>query len=131
MRSRVADARVARLGTVTGDGHPHVVPCCFALDGDVLYTGVDDVKAKTTQELRRLDNIRRHPAVTVLVDHYDDDWSALWWVRIDGDARVVDAASPAGRTGWRLLAAKYEPYRSQTAPGPVIAVDITRWRTWP
>lgn len=122
---------MARLGTVTAEGHPHLVPCCFALDGGVLYTGVDGVKAKTTRALRRLDNIRLRPAVTVLVDHYDDDWSALWWIRMDGHARIVDPASPDERTALRLLAEKYEQYRDGPVLGPVISVEITRWLAWP
>ena len=80
MRRRATEARVARLGTVTGEGRPHLVPCCFALDGDALYTAVDDVKVKTTRALRRLDNIAHHRSATVLVDHYDEDWSTLWWM---------------------------------------------------
>jgi PPOX class probable F420-dependent enzyme len=131
MRQRVAEARVARLGTVTDDGHPHLVPCCFALDGDVLYTAVDGVKAKTTTALRRLDNIRLHPEASVLVDHYDDDWSTLWWIRIDGRARLIEAGSPAERSAIELLAEKYHQYRAQAIPGPVIALEITRWLAWP
>ncbi|MEO6654015.1 MAG: TIGR03668 family PPOX class F420-dependent oxidoreductase [Ilumatobacteraceae bacterium] len=131
MRKRVAAARVARLATVTVDGRPHLVPCCFVVDGDVMFTGVDDVKAKSTPALRRLDNIGLHPAVSVLVDHYDEDWLALWWVRMDGDARVLDPSAPEARTARRLLAAKYEPYRDQPISGPVISVQITRWVGWP
>ena len=122
---------MARLGTVGAGGQPHLVPCCFALDGDALYTAVDDVKTKTTRALRRLDNIRLRPSVCILVDHYDDDWSALWWIRMDGVARVVDAASPDGRAGLQLLTEKYLPYRSSPLLGPVIVVEITRWLAWP
>lgn len=131
MRQRVVEARVARLGTVTAEGHPHLVPCCFALDGDVLYTAVDGVKVKSTRALRRLDNIRHHPATCVLVDHYADDWSTLWWVRMDGRARVVDAGSADELTGVRLLAEKYQQYRDVPPPGPVIAVEVTHWLAWP
>jgi PPOX class probable F420-dependent enzyme len=131
MRERVADARVARLATVAVDGRPHLVPCCFALDADVLYTAVDDVKAKSTMALRRLDNIRAQPAIALLVDHYDEDWSTLWWIRIDGVARVADAGSPGERTGLRLLAEKYEQYRAATMTGPVISIEISRWLAWP
>ena len=67
---------MARLGTVTADGRPHLVPCCFALDGDTFHTAVDGVKVKSTTALRRLDNVRVHPATSILVDHYDDDWTA-------------------------------------------------------
>jgi PPOX class probable F420-dependent enzyme len=131
MRQRLADARVARLGTVTAEGHPHLVPCCFVLEGDVLYTGVDAVKAKSTMALRRLENIRLHPVATVLVDHYDDDWSTLWWIRIDGQARVVDIGSSEEQAALQLLADKYPQYGAGSLPGPVIAVAITRWLAWP
>ena len=131
MRRRVALARVARLGTVTAEGHPHLVPCCFALDGDVLYTAVDDVKAKTTRALRRLDNIRLRPAVSVLVDHYNDDWSTLWWVRMDGDARVAETGSTDEAAGLRLLSEKYQQYTNDALQGPVISMKITHWLGWP
>jgi PPOX class probable F420-dependent enzyme len=131
MRRRVAEARVARLGTVTADGRPHLVPCCFALDRDVIYTGVDAVKSKSTRALRRLDNIRAQPATCLLVDHYDDDWSALWWVRLDGDARVLEDGSSEELAGRALLAEKYPQYRGDGLPGPLIAVGVTRWTAWP
>src|SRR5947207_15569308 len=86
---RFAAAPVARLATVTADGRPHVVPCCFALTGDRIVTAVDG-KPKSTLALRRLDNVRAHPAAALVVDHYDDDWSQLWWIRADGDGRVVE-----------------------------------------
>lgn len=131
MRRRVAEARVARLGTVAGDGRPHLVPCCFALDGDTFHTAVDGVKAKSTTALRRLDNIRANPATSVLVDHYDDDWSTLWWVRMDGDARIVDVDTDAGRVGADLLREKYVQYRDGPLPGPLIVVRVATWRAWP
>ena len=129
-RHRLAEARVGHLATVRPDGRPHVVPCCFAVEVDRLYTAVDDVKAKSTSALTRLDNIAAQPQVSLLVDHYDDgDWTALWWVRIDGTARVESAHEASGAI--ELLAQKYEPYRRQPPPGPVIVVDIERWSAWP
>ena len=122
---------MARLGTVTVGARPHIVPCCFAIDGEVLYTGVDGVKTKASSALRRLDNIRANPSVSVLLDHYDDDWSTLWWIRLDGRARVVDVGSPEGRTASGLLAGKYAQYRDRPIPGPVITVEILRWSAWP
>lgn len=135
MRERVADARVARLATVTAAGRPHVVPCCFALSDGVAYSAVD-AKPKSTLVLRRIDNIRTNPAASLLVDHYAEDWSTLWWVRVDGTARVLEAGTEAAPSGERqralvLLTAKYEQYRQHPPPGPVIALDITTWRSWP
>ena len=128
MRKRVADARVARLATVGADGRPHLVPLCFALEGEVLYSAVDE-KPKRSKRLKRLENIRANPAVTVLVDHYDENWTRLWWVRMDGTARVLDEGPERDR-GLALLQAKYEQYRTRPPTGPVIAVRIERWRGW-
>lgn len=119
---------MARLATVTRDGHPHLVPCTFVLDGGLVHTAVD-AKPKSTLALRRLDNLRAHPAVSMLVDHYDDDWSTLWWVRVDGAARIVEDG-PERERALDLLAAKYPQYRTARPPGPVITVEIERWRRW-
>ncbi len=129
MRRRVAEARVGRLATVTAQGGPHVVPCCFALDGDTAYSAVD-AKPKSTLALRRLANIRAQPAASLLVDHYEDDWSALWWVRLDGAARVVEDPTEHDHA-LDLLAAKYPQYRATRPPGPVVALAVTTWRAWP
>lgn len=129
LRRRVAEARVGRLATVTASGRPHLVPCCFALVGDVVYSAVDG-KPKTTLALRRLANIRAHPAAALLVDHYDEDWSALWWARLDGDGRVVEAG-PERDSALDLLAVKYPQYAASRPPGAVVALDIFRWRSWP
>ena len=134
IRRRVTEARVARLATVTADGGPHLVPFCFVLDGDVVYTVVD-AKPKSTLELKRLDNIRANGNVSMLVDHYDDDWTQLWWVRVDGDARVLgvdDGESARERSrALQLLTEKYEQYRRQRPPGAVIAIDVRHWTWWP
>jgi PPOX class probable F420-dependent enzyme len=128
MRSRVDRARVGRLATVDAEGRPHVVPICFALDGDVLYSAVDQ-KPKRSRRLRRLENIRRNPAVTVLVDYYEEDWSRLWWVRLRGEARVLDDGSESERA-LALLAEKYAQYRREPPAGPVVRLDIREWRGW-
>jgi PPOX class probable F420-dependent enzyme len=125
-RARFAAARVARLATADAGGRPHLVPVCFAVAGDTVYSAVDDVKPKTTRRLRRLANVAANPAVALLVDHYEDDWSALWWVRADGRGRVLDDAPDA----IALLAARYEQYRAAPPAGPVLAVDVERWTGW-
>ena len=126
--ARLAAARVARLATIDPDGRPHLVPIVFALDGDTLYTAVDR-KPKRSLRLRRIENARSRPDVTILVDHYEDDWSRLWWVRLRGRARVLDeGAERAHALG--LLAEKYPQYRSEPPDGPVLAVDVTDVREW-
>jgi PPOX class probable F420-dependent enzyme len=119
-----AAARVARLATVDPQGRPHVVPICFVLEGDTLYTAVDE-KPKRTRELQRLRNIEANPQVEVVIDHWDEDWSRLWWVRLRGTARIVE-----DRRAVELLAAKYPQYRERPPAGPVIAVDVERRSEW-
>jgi PPOX class probable F420-dependent enzyme len=128
-RRRLATARVARLATVDAAGRPHVVPFVFALAGDTVVSAVD-AKPKRTTALKRLANVAVNPAVAVLADHYEDDWTALWWVRADGHGRVVDIASPEGRHAVELLTERYEQYRTQPPEGPVLAVDVIRWSGW-
>jgi len=128
-RARFAAARVARLATADAEGRPHVVPFVFAVAGDTVVSAVD-AKPKRSTALRRLANVAANPAVAVLADHYEDDWTALWWVRGDGRARVVDVASPEGRRALDLLADRYAQYRAEPPPGPVLAVDVSRWTGW-
>jgi PPOX class probable F420-dependent enzyme len=123
--SAAASARVARLATVGADGNPHVVPICFALDGDTLYTAVD-AKPKSTRALRRLANIRANPRVEVVIDHYEDDWTRLWWVRLAGRARVVESDP----RGLELLRAKYPQYRDDPPPGPFVVVTVESRQEW-
>jgi PPOX class probable F420-dependent enzyme len=126
-RRRFAAARVARLATVDAGGRPHIVPIVFAVDGETIYSVVD-AKPKRTTELRRIENARSNPFVSVLVDHYDDaDWSALWWVRADGAARVLDPGERESQNAVALLA---ERYPQQRATGHVLAVDVQRWLGW-
>ena len=128
-RARVGEARVGHLATVGGDGRPHVVPCCFVLDGDTIYSAVD-AKPKRTTALKRLENVRQHPVAELIVDRYDDaDWSQLWWVRVSGHARVVEGGEERDRALSRL-AAKYPQYREDPPPGAVLALAIGRWRAW-
>lgn len=125
-RERFSTARVARLATADAGGRPHLVPIVFAVEGDRVYSVVDD-KPKRTAALRRLSNVRENPAVALLVDHYDDDWSALWWVRAEGQARVLGSDQPEARRAVVLLAQRYP---QQQAQGAVLAVDVARWSGW-
>lgn len=128
LRRLVAVAPVARLATIDPAGRPHLVPVCFALDGDVLYSAVDQ-KPKRSTRLQRLENIRLHPQVAVLVDHYEDDWTRLWWVRLRGAARVLDPG-PERLRALELLAAKYPQYGLDPPRGAVIEIAVEEWRGW-
>jgi PPOX class probable F420-dependent enzyme len=126
--ARFASASVARLATVAPDGMPHLVPVVFALRENVFYTAVD-AKRKSTRRLRRLANIESNPKVSVLVDHYADDWTRLWWVRADGVAAIHDDGD-ALQEGYDLLREKYRQYRAVPLDGPVITVDVRHWNSW-
>ncbi|GAA1808897.1 TIGR03668 family PPOX class F420-dependent oxidoreductase [Planosporangium flavigriseum] len=128
---RFAESRVARLATADTDGRPHVVPMVFALatERDIIYSAVD-AKPKRTTALRRLANITANPRVAVLVDHYSDDWTKLWWVRADGTGRILDADEPEGRDAIARLAARYPQYRENPPRGPVVAIGVERWSSW-
>jgi len=128
-RLRFASARVARLATVDGDGAPHVVPLVFAVSGTTIHSAVD-AKPKRTTALKRLANIDRDPRVTLLADHYDDDWTALWWVRADARARVLEHRDPEAQRGLALLAGRYAQYRDQPPEGPVLVIEVQRWTGW-
>lgn len=128
-RERFEAARVARLATVSSQGRPHLVPIVFAVTGDVVWTAVDD-KPKTTRSLRRLANIGANPRVSLLVDHYDDDWAALWWVRVDGHATATSVEEEHGRTALDALAEKYPQYAVARPPGPLIRVVVDAWSSW-
>jgi PPOX class probable F420-dependent enzyme len=128
LADEVARARVARLATLDADGRPHLVPIVFALVGETLYSAVD-AKPKRSRTLRRIENARERPDVTVLVDRYDEDWTQLWWVRIRGRARVLEGGDEAA-AALEALTVKYPQYRDEPPGSPVLAVDIGDWRTW-
>ena len=129
MRSMVEPARVARLATVSVEGGPHLVPVCFVLVGDTVYSAVDHKPKKTTR-LRRIANIEATGRACMLVDEYHDaDWTRLRWARLDGRARLVDNPDEAVRARSALVG-KYPQYARTPPSGPLIALDITRWTGW-
>ncbi|MFB4267135.1 TIGR03668 family PPOX class F420-dependent oxidoreductase [Nonomuraea sp. GTA35] len=125
---RLGAQQVARLAWVGPDGAPRVVPITFALLGARIVTAVDH-KPKTTTRLKRLSHIRASPAVSVLADHYEDDWTRLWWARADGQAAVLEQGDDRERA-LDALVAKYAQYRERRPAGPVILVEVTRWSGW-
>lgn len=129
-RERLSAARVARLATADAGGRPHLVPICFAVCAETIYTAVDH-KPKTTTRLRRLANVTANPRAAVLADHYEDeDWRALWWVRADGSAGVLTPGDGEAAHALELLRGRYVQYRDATPSGPVLAVRVERWSGW-
>jgi PPOX class probable F420-dependent enzyme len=126
-RALFASARVARLATI-GPRGPHLVPFVFALDGNRIISAVDH-KPKRSRDLARVDNIMADPRVSVLADHYADDWDHLWWVRADGTARIV-ATEPALAPAIDALVTRYPQYAMQPPAGPFIEILVGRWAGW-
>lgn len=125
---RLSSARVGYLATTGVDGRPHVVPFVFAIVEGRIVSAVD-YKPKRSADLRRLRNIAANPAVSVLVDQYEEDWDRLWWVRADGRGRIISEGSEY-RDALAALVAKYHHYKDTPPAGPVIVVDIERVTGW-
>ena len=131
-RTFIESQRVGRLATVDERGRPHVVPICFALDGEVLYSAVDEKpKRGDPRALRRLRNIAVNQPVQVLFDVYDDrDWTRLRYVQLRGRARIIDAGDEHARAV-ALLRERYAQYRAMALDErSVIAVDVERVVEW-
>jgi PPOX class probable F420-dependent enzyme len=127
-KRRLAESLVAHLATTGPDQRPHIVPITFTTEADTLYFAVD-AKPKRTTHLKRLQNIAANPAVSVLVDHYEDDWTKLWWVRVDGMARIVEDQAESERAV-DLLVKRYPQYRRAWPQGPVVAISMDRISGW-
>lgn len=131
MRDRIEGARVVRLATVDERGLAHVVPVLFVVDGDILYTPTDKPTAAKRRP-KRLRNLEHDQRVTILADHYDEDWLQAWWVRMRGTGREV-GESPERTHALDLVDRKYPQFdgpRYRTDGGPVLAVDIKDWLGW-
>jgi PPOX class probable F420-dependent enzyme len=131
-RDRFLSARVARLATVSAAGDPHLVPITFAALGDDVLVSAVDHKPKTTTALVRLDNIAANPAVSVLVDVYDDDWAQLWWARADGRAEVIGPEHPSAvrEAAVARLIQRYAQYGEHPPDGVLIRISVARWSGW-
>ena len=131
-RAFVLTQRVARLATVDEASRPHIVPICFALDADVVYSAIDEKpKRGDYARMRRLRNIAANPQVQVLFDVYDDgDWSRLRYVQLRGTARIISAGDEHARA-LVLLRERYAQYAAMALESrPVIAIDVVRVVGW-
>lgn len=129
-RARLAGARVARLGTHGPGGRIDLVPITFAVADDGTIVHAVDHKPKSTTRLRRLANVAADPRVTVLVDHWDEDWTALWWVRVHGTATVVEPGDHGHAPAVDALVARYPQYCEQRPAGPAVVITPERWTGW-
>ena len=121
--------RVARLATADSGGIPHVIPICFVAEGDSVYFTIDE-KPKTGAPLKRLSNIRANPRVALVVDHYEEDWSRLGWLMLQGRAEILDGGSEHDRAQANLRA-RYRQLAAMRIEGlPVVAIRVERASSW-
>jgi PPOX class probable F420-dependent enzyme len=125
---RLATARVGRFASITPAGNPHLVVVTFALVGDHVVHMIDE-KPKTTRNLQRLQNVETLPVASFLVDHYAEDWSSLWWVRVDGEVGI-EKDGDLWWTARSSLEEKYRQYRNTPPSGPAIFLSVDRVTHW-
>jgi PPOX class probable F420-dependent enzyme len=123
----LAAERVARLALIDDEDRPRVLPVTYAVLGESVWSAIDE-KPKRAAEPARLRYLRRRPEAALCVDRYSDDWSRLAWVQLLGRIDVLPAAEhPAAL---EALAARYEPYRERTPPGPLLRLSVDRALSW-
>jgi PPOX class probable F420-dependent enzyme len=115
------------LGLLDLDGAPRVLPVTFAVAEGRIWSAVDR-KPKRSAEPARLRFLRRDPRAALAVDRYSDDWEELAWVQVLGRIEIVEVDDAA--TGLEALSAKYEPYREEAPPGPLLALEPRRYLWW-
>ncbi len=131
-RRYVETARVGRLATADGDGRPHAVPICYTLVDEQIYTPLDEKpQSVEATELRRVQNIRENPRVTLVVDHYTEQWDNLGWVQLRGTADILSANEPTHDEPVSALRAKYDQYAShELEHRPLIRIELGSARSW-
>ena len=120
-------ARVGRLGLLDHEGAPRVLPVTFAVAEERIWSAIDQ-KPKRSGEPARLRFLRRDPRAALTVDRYSDEWDELAWVQVLGRVSIVEVGE--GPAGLEALRAKYEQYREEAHPGPLLAMRPERYLWW-
>jgi len=129
-RQFVSSRKVGHLATADRRGAPHVVPVCFALEGEALYITIDEKPKRADVPLKRLRNIAENPSAAVVVDRYDDDWKRLGWVMLRGRAEILTDGAEHARAQDALRARYPQLNDMQIGSLPVIAVRVERVTSW-
>lgn len=127
----LASHRVGRLATSDSQGAPHVIPVCYAYETGTLYSALDlKPKRVESRELKRVRNIRFNPRVALIVDEYSEDWDALAYVLVQGQAVILESGAERQRAE-ALLRAKYNQYADMLESGaPVLRITVESVVTW-
>jgi PPOX class probable F420-dependent enzyme len=131
--AKLKEARIARLATLDAESRPHIVPICFAFDGQVFYSIVDrKPKRVAPAKLARVRHIRQRSQVALLIDQYDEDWTKLWYILVRGQARLIPKRHKEYPEGTRQLTAKYPQYAAGMLAddAPLIRVTPERIVSW-
>ncbi len=127
----VRSARVAHLATGDARGQPHVIPICFVFDGNDFYSPIDEKPKRTApQKLKRIRNVLKNPQVSLVIDHYEENWRKLAYILVSGKARVL-LSGAKHRKAVKLLRRKYSQYRNMAIDRrPLIAIRPERVTSW-
>jgi PPOX class probable F420-dependent enzyme len=126
-RELLAAQRVGRLAFLDDQDRPRVLPVTYAVLGDAVWSAIDD-KPKRAAEPARVRYLRRRPEAALCIDRYSDDWGRLAWVQLLGRVDILSAAESSAAL--QALAARYEPYRERTPPGPLLRLSVERALCW-
>jgi PPOX class probable F420-dependent enzyme len=129
-RAFLAAQRVARLATADGAGRPHVVPVCYTLLREKVYFTIDEKPKKKPMALKRLANLRANPFAALVVDRYDEDWSRLGWVMVQGGAKILESGAEHDLAQAALRARYPQLAAMQIENLPVVAVRIEHAASW-
>ncbi|MEC9238288.1 MAG: TIGR03668 family PPOX class F420-dependent oxidoreductase [Chloroflexota bacterium] len=124
-------ARTGHLATADAKGRPQVSPVCFVFDGQAIYS-VLDAKPKTTplRQLRRVKNILANPQVSLVVDHYEENWDKLQYILVSGDAELLES-DEKWVVAIAMLREKYPQYQAMDLDqSPVIKITPVRYSPW-
>jgi PPOX class probable F420-dependent enzyme len=124
--------RVAHLATADASGAPHVIPICYALVGAQIYLVIDEKPKRTRTGLKRLRNIAANPQVALVIDDYDEDWTRLAYLLVQGHAAMVETDDEYA-TALAVLQQRYPQYRSmplEFETHPMVRITPTRSHLW-
>jgi PPOX class probable F420-dependent enzyme len=131
VRTFLEQQRVGHLATVSRGGEPHVVPVCYAVADDTIYTPIDEKPKQPGRTLRRVRNIEETGRAALVVDRYDEDWTQLGWVLLRGRAELLAPGSPEQARAVELLRQRYPQYRTmRLETQSMIALRIERVSVW-
>ena len=129
--ARLSETPVGHLATADANGRPHVIPVCFSYDGQYIYSVLDaKPKRGSLTGLRRVRNILANPQVSLVIDHYDEDWTRLWYLLLQGRGELVEDG-PEPPVAIAMLREKYPQYRAMELDGnPIIKITPERVTGW-